>query len=74
MDYVKVKDKNHLARDMNSNGIVNLDQKGYEDYIENYKRIYNESKRIKSLENEMSEIKSSLTEIKNLLRNLTNGS
>lgn len=74
MDYIKVKDKNHLARDTNSNGIVNFDSDGYEKYIENYKRVYNESKKIKNLEDEMSEIKNDLDEIKTLLRNLANGS
>jgi hypothetical protein len=74
MDYIKVKDKDHLARDTNSNGIVNFDISGYEKYVENYKRVYDESQKIKYLENEMSEIKSDLNEIKNLLRNLSNGS
>jgi acyl-[acyl carrier protein]--UDP-N-acetylglucosamine O-acyltransferase len=74
MDYIKVKDKDHLARDINSNGIVNFDQDGYNKYIENYKRVYNESQKIKSLENDVNEIKNDLSEIKTLLRNLANGS
>ena len=74
MEYIKVKDKDHLARDMNSNGIVNFDMDGYEKYIDNYKRVYSESQKIKNLESEMSEIKDNLNEIKTLLRNLANGS
>jgi acyl-[acyl carrier protein]--UDP-N-acetylglucosamine O-acyltransferase len=74
MDYIRVKDKNHLARDINSNGIVNFDMDGYNQYAENYKRVYGETQKIKNLENEMNEIKNDLNEIKNLLRNLTNGS
>ena len=74
MDYIRVKDKNHLARDVNSNGIVNFDVDGCEQYIQNYKRVYNESQKIKNLENDVSEIKNDLMEIKNLLRNLANGS
>lgn len=74
MDYIKVKDKNHLARDMNSNGIVNFDVDGYKQYEENYKRVYNETQKIKNLENDVNEIKSDLNEIKTLLRNLANGS
>lgn len=74
MDYIRVKDKNHLARDLNSNGIVNFDMDGYNQYVENYKRVYNESRRIKILENDVSDIKSDLNEIKNLLRSLANGS
>jgi acyl-[acyl carrier protein]--UDP-N-acetylglucosamine O-acyltransferase len=74
MDYIRVKDKNNLARDMNSNGIVNFDMNGYEQYAENYKRVYSETQKIKNLENEVGEIKNDLNEIKNLLRNLVNGS
>jgi acyl-[acyl carrier protein]--UDP-N-acetylglucosamine O-acyltransferase len=74
MDYIKVKDKDHLARDINSNGIVNFDVDGYNQYAENYKRVYNETQKIKNLENEVSEIKSDLNEIKTLLRNFVNES
>jgi hypothetical protein len=74
MDYIRVKDKNHLARDMNSNGIVNFDVDGYQAYVENYKRTYNESKRINTLENDVSSIRSDLDEIKTLLRNFVNES
>ena len=74
MDYIKVKDKDYLLRDTFSNGIVSNDDEGYNAYVENYKRAYNESKKIKSLENDVNEIKNDLSEIKNLLRNLANGS
>lgn len=74
MSYIKVKDKDYLARDINSNAIINLDQDGYNKYIENYKRVYNESQKIKNLENDVNEIKNDLSEIKTLLRNLANGS
>ena len=73
-DYIIVKDKNYLFRDSNSEGIVNADYNGYQAYVENYKRTYNESKRIKNLENNVNDIKSDLNEIKNLLRSLANGS
>ena len=74
MDYIKVKDKNHLARDINSNGIINFDMEGYKQYEDNYKRVYSETQKIKNLENEMGQNKNDLNEIKNLLRNLANGS
>jgi hypothetical protein len=74
MKYVKVKDKNNLERDMNSNGIVNTDTTGYENYLQNYTRKYNETQRIVNLENDVNEIKTDLTEIKTLLRSLVNGS
>lgn len=74
MHYIKVKDKDYLERDSNSNGIVNTDVEGYKQYIENYKRRYNESQKIKNLENDVTEMKNDLNEIKDLLRSLVNGS
>ena len=72
MNYIKVKDKDYLLRDIESNGIINSDDIGYQAYVENYKRTYNESKRINTLENDVSSIRSDLDEIKNLLRNFVN--
>lgn len=74
MNYIKVKDKDYLLRDTESNGIINSDDIGYQAYVENYKRTYNESKRIKNLENDVSSIRSDLDEIKSLLRNFVNES
>jgi hypothetical protein len=74
MEYIKVKDKDHLMRDSYSQGIVNTDVDSYNAYLQRYKNAYNEAQKIKNLENEMSEIKNDLNEIKNLLRNLSNGS
>ena len=74
MDYLKVKDKDYLLRDTYSNGIVTNDDTGYQAYVENYKRTYNESKRINTLENDVNIIKSDLDEIKSLLRNFVNES
>lgn len=74
MNYIKVKDKDYLLRDTESNGIINSNDIGYQAYVENYKRTYNESKRINTLENDVSSIRSDLDEIKNLLRNFVNES
>ena len=74
MDYIKVKDKDHLVRDAYSNAIVNVDMDAYNAYIENYRQRYNESQRIQNLEGDVNEIKNNLGEIKNLLISLANGS
>lgn len=71
MEYIKVKDKDNLVRDSFSNGIVNTDIESYKDYIQKYKKIYNDSQRIKDLEKNVDEMKSDLSEIKELLRNLS---
>lgn len=74
-DYlIKVKDKNSLVRDVTSNGIVNIDTDAYQNYVDNYRRVYNESQKIKNLEDDLNSIKDDINEIKNLLRNLKNGS
>jgi hypothetical protein len=74
MKYTKVKDKNNLIRDADSNAIINTDIRGYEEYESNYKRLYNQNQRIDKIETNVNEIKNDLNEIKNLLRNLANGS
>ena len=74
LDLLKVKDKNNLYRDPISKGIINTDETGYNQYVESYRRKYNEMQKMKSLEDEIHNMKSDLVEIKNLLKNLTNGS
>jgi flagellar basal body rod protein FlgG len=74
MKYLKVKDKNNLMRDNESNAIINTDLKGYKDYENNYKRLYIQNQRINEVEKNVNEIKNDLNEIKTLLRNLANGS
>ena len=74
MNYIKVKDKDYLERDCHSNGIVSTDVEGYEQYVQNYKKKYNETQRIKNLENDVNEMKNDHNEIKNLLRSLVDGS
>jgi hypothetical protein len=74
MDHIKVKDKNYLLRNSETNAIINTDVKGYEEYESNYKRLFTQNQRISNLENNVNQIKDDLGEIKNLLRNLANGS
>jgi hypothetical protein len=74
MEHIKVKGKDHLIRNAENNAIINTDVKGYVEYENNYKRLYNQNKRIDQVEKNVNEIKNDLNEIKNLLRNLSNGS
>jgi hypothetical protein len=68
MTYIKVQDSEYLERDMNSNGIVNSDFRGYQQYVEIYRQKYVQSKKINDLEHDMGEIKSDLYEIKKILQ------
>lgn len=70
MEYIKVKDKDNLLRDINSNGIVSNDEESYKIYCENYRRRLNSNKRVEMLEKQVDVIKDDISEIKNLLLNL----
>ena len=68
--YAKVKDHNHLVRDMNSKAVLNTDRDGLNDYMMKReiakKQISEQSEtkiRLAQLEQDMSEIKNMLIEI-----------
>ena len=71
MDYIKVKDKNYLVRDTDSNGIVNTDFDSYENYVFTYKNRMSSEKKLKEFEEDMNHLKNDIEEIKSLLRNLS---
>ena len=70
-NYIKVKDREKLARDRESNAIVNLDYDDYAAYVENYNRVLSEKQRIQNLESNVANMQNDLNEIKDLLRRLT---
>ena len=68
--YAKVKDHNHLVRDVNSKAILNTDKAGLNDYMmkreiaKKQKEEQSETKmRLAQLEQDMTEIKNMLIEI-----------
>jgi hypothetical protein len=68
--YAKVKDHNHLIRDINSKAVLNTDKAGLNDYMMKReiakKQLSEQSEtkmRLAQLEQDMSEIKNLLTEI-----------
>ena len=68
--YAKVKDHNHLVRDINSKAVLNTDKVGLNDYMmkreiaKKQKEEQSETKmRVAQLEQDMSEIKNLLIEI-----------
>lgn len=69
-EYLKVKDKDNLLRDCFSNAIVNSDLDGYNQYIENYKKSYNQNKKMHDFETDLKNLKDDIDEIKTLLRSL----
>jgi hypothetical protein len=68
--YAKVKDHNHLIRDIHSKAVLNTDKAGLNDYMmkreiaKKQKEEQSETKmRLAQLEQDMSEIKNMLVEI-----------
>ena len=73
MDYVKVKDHEHLIRNTKSNCIVNTNKAEYEEYMTRRKFNKSEKNKVDILERHVSTLRNEITEIKDLLRSLVNG-
>ena len=72
MDYVKVKDHDHLMRNTQSNCIVNTNKAEYEEYLTRRKLKKNEKNKVDNLERDISTLRDEITEIKDMLRSLVN--
>ena len=73
MDYVKVKDNEHLSRNTKSNCIINTNKSEYEQYLARKKHKQNEENKVDNLERDISTLRDEITEIKDMLRSLVNG-
>ena len=73
MDYIKVKDNEHLISNTKSNCIVNTNKAEYEEYMTRRKLKKSEKSKVDNLERDISTLRSEITEIKDLLRSLVNG-
>ena len=73
MDYVKVKNHDHLIRNTQSNCIVNTNKAEYEEYLTRRKLKKSEKSKVDNLERDISTLRNEITEIKDLLRSLVNG-
>jgi len=73
MDYIKVKDNEHLIRNTNSNCIVNTNKAEYEEYLVRRKLKKNEKNKVENIERDISTLRNEISEIKDLLRSLVNG-
>ena len=73
MDYVKVKDHDHLIRNTKSNCIINTNKAEYEEYITRRKLKKSEKNKVENIERDISTLRNEITEIKDLLRSLVNG-
>ena len=73
MDYVKVKDHDHLIRNTKSNCIINTNKAEYEEYITRRKLKKSEKNKVENIERDISTLRHEITEIKDMLRSLVNG-
>ena len=73
MNYIKVKDNEHLIRNPNSNCIVNTNKAEYEEYLTRRKLKKSEKNKVENIERDISTLRNEITEIKDLLRSLVNG-
>ena len=73
MDYVKVKNHDHLIGNTQSNCIVNTNKAEYEEYLTRRKLKKSEKNKVDNLERDISTLRNEITEIKDLLRSLVNG-
>ena len=72
MDYVKVKDHDHLMRNSQSNCIVNTNKAEYDEYLTRRKLKKSEKNKVENIERDISTLRDEITEIKDMLRSLVN--
>ena len=63
MNHIKVKDQDHLYRDVNSGAIINTDNSAFEKYKRSKLKFQN-------MEHELNYLKGEISEIKGLLKQL----
>lgn len=72
MSYLKIKDNDKLIRDESSNAILNVDINSYNSYLIQYKKKYNEIKKMKDYESQLNELKGEISDIKSMLSQIVN--
>ena len=67
MNHLKVKDNDHLYRDVSTGAIINTDRSSFEKYKKSKLKFRN-------MEHELDYLKGEINEIKSMLKELVNGS
>ena len=63
MNHLKVKDNDHLYRDVNTGAIINTDRSSFEKYKKSRQKFQNMEKELDFVKDELHEIKSLLKQI-----------
>lgn len=74
MEVYTGKGNKDLARDPETNSILNVNDIAYEQYIASRESKSKKNQQIQSIEDEVSNMKSDINDIKSLLKELINGS
>jgi hypothetical protein len=73
MDTYKIDGNKDLARDPQTNAVINVNDSDYNQYISVRRTKNQKDKVIDNLEGELNDLKSEMNEIKSLLKELVNG-
>ena len=74
MDIYTQKGHKDLARDPETNTIVNVNNVSYDHYIASRNAKSEKNQKVQTMEEDLANVKSELNEIKSLLKELINGS
>ena len=74
MDVYTEKGHKDLARDPETNTIVNVNRVSYDQYIASRKAKSEKNQKVQTMEEDLANVKSELNEIKSLLKELLHGS
>ena len=72
-EFVKVKDHQNLMRDPLSNGILNDNQSGYDEYIARRDAVTKSKENEVVMKEDLDNLKGEINEIKSLLKELVRG-
>ena len=70
MDFIKVKNNEHLVKNTKSNFIINTNKSEYDEYMARRKLKKSEKNKVDNLERDISTLRDEITEIKDMLRSL----
>ena len=73
MDIYTQKGHKDLARDPETNTIVNVNKVSYDQYVASRKAKSEKNQKVQTMEEDLANVKSELNEIKSLLKELING-
>ena len=74
MEYYGVEGHADLARDPNTNSIINVNSLQYEQYIARREVKGEKNQKVQNIEDGVANLKNDINEIKSLLKELLNGS